>query len=127
MAINNEKIARKKILIIVNHGVNGGLELKEALDFAMLATALSQQVSLLFLGDGVYHWCRDQQPQQVGLKPFFKMLGALPLYDITQVYVCQRSVQERVGRFEAVVSDVTYVDNVSIKHLMEKSDVIVDY
>lgn len=123
----NSSNSRKKWLIIVRRGVDGSLVLKEALDLAMIATAFAQEVSLLFLDDGVYHWCKNQQPQVLGLKPIFKSLGALPLYDVTRVFLCKRSALQRLVGIDERLTELKYLDADEIMVLMEDSDVVIDF
>lgn len=67
---------------------------REALDFALASAAFNQQVSLLFMGDGVFQLLADQQSQS-GKKNIEKTLSSLALFDIESVYYHEACALER--------------------------------
>jgi tRNA 2-thiouridine synthesizing protein C len=68
---------------------------REALDVALAAAAFDQPVAMLFLGDGVLQLLSQQKADAIEQKPLDKQLGALPLYDIDQLYVDAEALRER--------------------------------
>lgn len=68
-----------------------GIELaKESLEMALAATSLDLEVSLFFMGDGIFQLLKDQEDNRLSA-----MLKALPLYGIDKVYVVKESLQEK--------------------------------
>ncbi len=74
------------------YGNNAG---KDAQDLALIFGSYEQEVSVYFIGDGVYHLLADQDMTSLGVKDYAKTYDAFPFYDIEQVYVCEASLQER--------------------------------
>lgn len=74
------------------HGVAAG---REGLDAVLACSALTDEISVFFIGDGVYQLVAGQQPAAIlgrDYTPTFKLFG---LYDIEQVYLCDESLSER--------------------------------
>lgn len=86
----------KSLLLISRHSPYGGSYATEALDIALSAAAFDIAVSLLFMDDGVYQLCRDQRISAGdNTKNLESVLGALPLYDIHQLWVESESLAAR--------------------------------
>ncbi|MBB1488154.1 sulfurtransferase complex subunit TusC [Oceanospirillum sediminis] len=83
------------ILIIFRKPPAGTSWAREAMDLALVGAAFGQQVSLLFMGDGVFQLTQNQQPDVIGQKGTQAMMQALPMYDIDQVFVHQDSMDTR--------------------------------
>lgn len=74
------------------HGISAG---REGLDAVLACSALTDEISVFFIGDGVYQLMAGQQPAAIlgrDYTPTFKLFG---LYDIEQVFVCRESLAER--------------------------------
>ena len=84
-----------KILIIQRTAPYGSSLAREGLDYVLTSAAYDQDISLLFLGDGVFQLLKDQQSQSINLKPQGSALEILPLYDITQIYAVKEDLDER--------------------------------
>lgn len=74
------------------HGTASG---REGLDAVLATAALSDQIGVFFLGDGVLHLLSAQQPEMIFSKDYISTLKLLELYDIEAVYVCEQSLNER--------------------------------
>lgn len=84
-----------KILIIQRTAPYGSSLAREGLDYVLTSAAYDQEISLLFLGDGVFQLLKNQQSQDIHLKPQGSALEILPLYDINKIYVVTEDLQER--------------------------------
>ncbi len=89
----------KKITIIFRHAPHGSSSSREGLDFALLSASFEQEVSLIFVDDGVLNLLKDQQPTLIGARDFVSTFKALPFYDIENIYSCRLSMSER-GLYE---------------------------
>ncbi|NIP15592.1 MAG: sulfurtransferase complex subunit TusC, partial [Pseudomonadales bacterium] len=67
----------------------------EALESAFVTGVFDQTVSVLFTDDGVWQLVQDQDGALIGTRTVGKMLKALPEYEITQLFACERSLAER--------------------------------
>lgn len=68
---------------------------KDSLDVALIFGSFEQPVSLFFQGDGVYQLIKNQDANLVSVKDYLKTFSAFEFYDIDQVFVCQKSLNER--------------------------------
>ena len=74
------------------HGSSAG---REGLDAVLATGALSEDIGLFFIGDGVMQLNPGQQPEQILARNYIATFGVLALYDIDQCYVCADSLQAR--------------------------------
>lgn len=70
------------LLVVLRHGPHGSLWLREGLEAALVAAALGQRVSLLFMGPGVAALAAGQQRGPLEQKGTLPMLEMLPLYEV---------------------------------------------
>lgn len=68
---------------------------REGIDALLAASVYCENISVVFMGDGVYQLLQGQQTQQILSKDYAPMLKLFDLYDIEQVYVCENSLRER--------------------------------
>ena len=61
----------------------------------LIAAAFDQDISLVFVDDGVYQLTKGQDTENIGMKNFSKTYTALGDYDIKKVYVEKESLEER--------------------------------
>tara|TARA_Y100001956_G_scaffold39372_1_gene38675 strand:- start:400 stop:756 length:357 start_codon:yes stop_codon:yes gene_type:complete len=74
------------------HGSSAG---REGIDALLAASAYCEDISVIFIGDGVYQLLHGQDPKEILSKDYAPMLKLFDLYDIEQVYVCENSLAER--------------------------------
>lgn len=67
----------------------------EALEVVLIAAAFEQQVTLIFMDDGVYQLTQNQNPAGIGMKNFSKTFGALGDYDVGKIFVDTESLKLR--------------------------------
>ncbi|QYJ77405.1 sulfurtransferase complex subunit TusC [Shewanella acanthi] len=84
----------KKICVMFRSAPHGTSKGREALDFALLSATFEQEVSLIFVDEGVLHLLKDQQSELIGGKDYLATLKALPFYDIDSVYACKQSLAD---------------------------------
>lgn len=66
---------------------------REGIDAVLATSALCDDISVLFIGDGVAQLIKGQNTKHIGTKDYAPMLKLFDLYDIENVYVCQQSLQ----------------------------------
>ena len=74
------------------HGTSAG---REGLDALLATSALSEQVGVFFVGDGVLQLLPHQAPEKILARNYIATFGVLPLYDVEQCYLCEASLQAR--------------------------------
>jgi len=67
----------------------------ESLEVVLIGAAFEQDVSLAFIGDGVYQLKKEQDTKGIGMKNFSPTYAALGDYDVNKIYVEKESLEER--------------------------------
>jgi len=85
----------KRVAFVFTQGPHGGTGGREGLDALLATSALSEDLGVFFIGDGVLQLLPGQQPEKILARNYIATFGVLPLYDVEQCYLCQASLQER--------------------------------
>lgn len=85
----------KNLLAICSHAPYGSILAKEGLDAILAAGVYEQNLSVLFIDDGVFQLLPHQNPSQIQQKNLGSALTALPLFGIETIYIEQESLDER--------------------------------
>jgi len=99
----------KKFLFILNRPLYQGAQTRESLDQIMVVAAFEQPVAVLFLDDAVFQLSNNQASEAIQSPNISKILHALPLYDITQLFVEDESLNERGLSKESLILPVDTV------------------
>jgi len=131
----------KKFLYVNRRAPYGTVYALESLEVILIGAAFDQDVSLLFVDDGVFQLKTDQNTEKADMKNFSPTYKALGDYDIKKIYVSKESMQDR-GLAEADLFPLTYEDedddwaekssiNIvsaeEISQMMEEQDVILSF
>jgi tRNA 2-thiouridine synthesizing protein C len=112
----------KQFLIITQSAPYGSSRAKEATDLALATALFDQQVSMLFMGDGVYQLIANQNPQAIEQKSLGAMQQALPLYDVEALYVCAESLKSRGLSADELAVSVTPLSGSEITTLFKEQE-----
>lgn len=107
------------------HGTSAG---REGLDAVMAVSALSEDVALFFVSDGVFQLVPEQVPEQILARNYIATFGVLPLYDLEHFYVCSASLAERgvsVDRVTVLPAEVLAPE--ALRAVLEKYDRIITF
>ena len=88
-------MAVKKFMYINRKAPYGTVYALESLEVVLIGAAFDQDVSLAFIGDGVYQLTKGQKTDAIGQKNFSTVYGALGDYDVNKIYVEKESLEER--------------------------------
>lgn len=94
----------------------------------MAMSALSEEIALFFLSDGVFQLVPGQDPEQVLARNYIATFGVLPLYDLEHFYVCSASLAERgltAGRVTVLPAEV--LSPKALRAELEKYDRIITF
>lgn len=83
------------ITIISSEAPYASLAPIEAINAGFAAAAFDHEVTFLFINDGVFQLCNDQDAAILNQKTIGKVLGAASLYGIEKIYACKHSLEER--------------------------------
>jgi len=121
-------IPSKKILFISRHAPYGSSLAKDALDAILAASAYDQQLSLMFMDDGVFQLLKNQSSNEINQKSFAAVLPALSLYEINTVYVHKESLEKRqITLNELVLDSVQLIDSAAISSLLAQQDQLLSF
>lgn len=116
----------KKLTIVFRRAPHGTPHGREALDLALLSASFEQEVSLIFVDEGVLNLVKAQHPELVGAKDFIATFGALPLYDVDTVLACEVSLLEYGLSNTELTMNLNKVTQAEIKqHLADADEVLV--
>lgn len=120
----------KKILFLNRSSPYGSSLAQDGLDTALAAALFDQEVSIVFMDDGVYQCLPDQDASLIQKKSISKQLSALSLYDISSVYIHQESMKAYLTT-EAIASiDTTIfapIDSHGLQNLIHQHDHILSF
>ena len=99
----------KKFMYVNRRAPYGTIYALESLEVVLIGAAFDQDVSLAFIGDGVYQLKADQDSSDSEQKNFSPIYQALGDYDVTKLFVEQESLDERGLTLEDLMP-LTYED-----------------
>jgi len=117
----------KKFLYVNRKAPYGTIYALESLEVVLIGAAFEQDVSLAFLGDGVYQLVKGQNTKALEVKNFSPTFGALEDYDVTKLYVEEEALQARGLSAADLVVPVEVVDTRRMAEIMEEQDVILNF
>ena len=120
--------AEKKVAFVFStapHGTSAG---SEGLDALLATSALSEQIGLFFVGDGILQLLANQQPEKILARNYIATYGVLPLYDIDQCFLCAASASERgLAKIDDWVLDVEVLQPDNLRQRLATYDVIMTF
>ncbi|MDP2878111.1 MAG: sulfurtransferase complex subunit TusC, partial [Sulfuricella sp.] len=114
----------KKFAFINRKAPYGTIYALESLEVVLISAAFDQDVSLVFVDDGVYQIKKGQGTKAVGMKNFSPAYRALEGYDIEKLYVEKESLESRGLTEEDLIVDVEVLTSEEMATLMDEQDVV---
>lgn len=118
-------MSRKKLLVIVRRAPYAGTLAYEALEAVLVAGVFEQDVTVVFMDDGVYQLLRDQNANAIGMRNVGRGLRALETYDVKQIYVDNESLAARGLRPEDIEIAAAPLDVGRIRALISAHDAVI--
>jgi len=116
-----------RILFLIRSAPYGTSRGLEALDAVFAASVFEQDISLLYLDDGVFHLLADQDGAIIGQKNASAPINALPLHDVEHVYGAAGSLAERGLEDSHLIPGIFILKDSEIKALIKKNDVVLSF
>ena len=117
----------KKFLYVNRKAPYGTIYAHESLEVVLIGAAFEQDVSLAFVGDGVYQLAKGQDTKGLEMKNFSPAFRALEDYDVTKLYVEQEALQARGLSEGDLVVPVEAVSAQRMAEIMDGQDVILTF
>jgi tRNA 2-thiouridine synthesizing protein C len=119
--------APKKFMFVNRKAPYGTVYALESLEVVLISAAFDQDVSLVFVDDGVYQLKKGQQTKGIETKNFSPTYRALDGYDVEKLYVERASLAERGLSEDDLIVDVTVLDSGELGRLMDEQDVVLSF
>ncbi|TXT35709.1 MAG: dsrFH [Comamonadaceae bacterium] len=117
----------KKFMFVNRKAPYGTIYALESLEVVLITATFDQDVSLVFIDDGVYELAKGQQTKGIGIKNFSPSYRALDGYDVEKLYVDQDSLTQRGMTASDLLVPVEVLDAKQMGELMAQQDVILSF
>jgi len=117
----------KKCLYVNRRAPYGTSYALEAIDAVLIGSAFDQDISLLFIDDGVFQLKKDQDTTDIEMKNFSPAYRAFDMYDVEKIYVSKEAMAARGLKKRDLIIDVEVLSDNTIKDLMDAHDVIFSF
>lgn len=117
----------KRILFVFRHAPYGSALAREGLDALLAAAVYDQDIAVLFLNDGVLQLITGQDTAAANAKNHERMLSALPIYGIEQVFVHDASLSARGLADSELVLSPKRLSDAQVSELMHSCDQLLSF
>lgn len=117
----------KKFMYVNRKAPYGTIYALESLEVVLIAAAFDQDVTVVFMDDGVYQLAKGQQTKGIEMKNFSPTFRALDDYDIQKLYVDEKSMENRGLSTDDLIVPVEVKTSAEISALMEQQDIVLSF
>lgn len=117
----------KKFMFVNRKAPYGTIYALESLEVVLISATFDQDVSLVFIDDGVYELAKGQQTKGIGIKNFSPSYRALDGYDVEKLYVDEASLSARGLTEKDLLVPVEVLNAEQMGQLMQQQDVILSF
>ncbi|MDP2239058.1 MAG: sulfurtransferase complex subunit TusC [Burkholderiales bacterium] len=117
----------KKFMFVNRKAPYGTVYALEGLEVVLISAAFDQDVSMVFIDDGVYELVKGQNTKAIGMKNFSPTYRALEGYDIEKLYVDEESLAARGLTTEKLLVPVEVLNTAQMAELMDQQDVVISF
>ena len=117
----------KKFLYVNRRAPYGSVYALESLEVVLIGAAFEQDVSMLFMEDGVYQLKKGQDTKDADMKNFSPTYRALEMYDVEKLFVEKESMDERGLTEDDLIVPVEVISRAQVSGLMEEQEVIFNF
>ena len=115
----------KRFMYVNRRAPYGTIYALECLEIVLVAAAFDQDVSMVFVDDGVCQLKKNQDTTGIGMKNFSKTYGALDDYDVEKIYVEKESLDARGLTAADLVIPVKVLAAEDLREIMDQQDVVI--
>ena len=118
----------KRVAFVFSSAPHGSASGREGLDALLATSALSDEIGVFFVGDGVFQVLPGQQPSAVLARDYIATFKLLPLYDIDACWICAASARERgLNAGTAWVVDAEWLEPEALRARLDDFNVILRF
>ncbi len=122
---DNTATVVKRFMYVNRRAPHGTIYAQECLEVILIAAAFDQDVSLVFVDDGVYQLKSKQDTTAIGRRNFSRTYGALEDFEIEKIYVEKESLEARGLTAKDLVIPVEVIDAKNLSDIMAMQDVVI--
>ena len=115
----------KRFMFVNRKAPYGSIYALEGLEVVLVSAAFDQDVSVVFLDDGVYQIKKGHDTQAVNMKNFSKTYRALESYEVEKLYVEKESLAARGLTEDDLIVPVQVLTSEELAELMTAQDVVI--
>ena len=115
----------KRFLYVNRRAPHGTIYPHEMLEMVLITAAFDQDVSVVFLDDGVYQIKKEQDTKGIRIKNFTPAFRALDDYDVEKLYVERESLEARGLTADDLLVPVQVVSTEELREIMDQQDVVL--
>ncbi|MCW8113090.1 sulfurtransferase complex subunit TusC [Yersinia intermedia] len=121
-------MAMNRVAFVFTQGPHGNSAGREGLDALLATSALSEDLGVFFLSDGVLQLLSQQQPEIILARNYIATFGVLPLYDVENCYICEASIEQRgLSGVTNWILDVEVLSPVNLHRQLATYDVVLTF
>ncbi|WP_426494219.1 sulfurtransferase complex subunit TusC [Enterobacter ludwigii] len=118
----------KRVAFVFSSAPHGSASGREGLDALLATSALTEDIGVFFLGDGVFQLLAGQQPLAILARDYIATFKVLPLYDIETFFVCADSLAARgLSDKTSFVLDVTLLPADALRDKLSHYDTVLNF
>ncbi|MHB1677685.1 MAG: sulfurtransferase complex subunit TusC [Sulfuriferula sp.] len=117
----------KRFMFVNRKAPYGTIYALEGLEVVLVSAAFDQDVSMVFMDDGVYELVKGQATKAIDVKNFSPTYRALEGYDIEKLYVDEMSLAARGLTRENLIVPVEVLNTAEMAELMNQQDVVISF
>jgi len=115
----------KRFMYVNRRAPYGTIYAHECLEGVLISAAFEQDVSLVFMDDGVYQLKKNQDTTGIGMKNFSNTYRALDDYDVEKIYVEKESLELRGITTDDLIIEVEVLSAKDLRDLMAQQEVVI--
>jgi len=115
----------KKFMYVNRRAPYGTIFALECLEVVLISAAFEQDVSLVFLDDGVFQLKKNQDTTGIGMKNFSNTYRALDDYEVEKIYVEKESLDARGLNSDDLIIPVEVLSSDEMRKIMAQQDVVI--
>jgi tRNA 2-thiouridine synthesizing protein C len=120
----------KRFMFVNRRAPYGSIYALESLEVVLISAAFDQDVSVVFLDDGVYQIKKGHDTEAINMKNFSKKnfsktYRALESYDVEKLYVEKESLDARGLTEDDLIVPVEVLTSEELSEVMNAQDVVI--
>jgi tRNA 2-thiouridine synthesizing protein C len=115
----NESAA--KLMIVFRTAPYGSIYAFEGVENVVMMAAYEQDLTVLFIDDGVYTLKKGMDSSVTGIKDFSPTFKALePVYEVEKIYIDKESLESRGLALEDLIIEPEIIEKDQVEKMMEE-------